>query len=210
MNTQKNMLNLNNLFNKYGKPHGILHVGANTGQEADTYNSLGIHTVLWIEADPEIYQQLVAHVSRYGHHAENYAAGDREGTVTLHVANNDGLSSSVLELGTHSVDHPTVAYLKDIEVPIRRIPPSSMYDFLVLDTQGYELEVLKGMMNHVTNFKGILSEINRNEVYKGCVLVDELDTYLGNYGFRRVETVWNNTTGWGEGFYIKESLTNDR
>jgi FkbM family methyltransferase len=206
MNTQKNMLNLNKLFNKYGTPNGILHVGANTGQEAELYWLLGVKHVLWIEANPNIYPELVENVSKYGHLTENYAAGNYNGTVTLHVANNGGLSSSVLELGTHAVAHPTVRYVKDIEVEIRRITPDPKYDFLVLDTQGSELEVLLGMRDHVNNFKWILSEINREELYKDCVLVDELDTYLGNYGFRRVETEWENTTGWGEGFYLKETI----
>jgi FkbM family methyltransferase len=199
------MLNLQKLFDKYGKPNGILHVGANTGQEADLYWLLGVDHVLWIEANPEIYPELVANVSRYGHLTENYAAGNQEGTIVLHVANNDGLSSSVLELGTHSVAHPTVHYVKDVEVQIRRIVPNPIYDFLVLDTQGSELQVLLGMGDHVNNFKWILSEINREELYKNCSLVDELDTYLSNYGFRRVETEWTNTTGWGEGFYVKDN-----
>jgi hypothetical protein len=47
-----------------------------------------------------------------------------------------------------------------------------------------------------------MTEVNRDEVYKGCPMVEELDDYLKEYGFERVETTWDGVT-WGDAFYVK-------
>ena len=43
---------------------GIIHVGANTGQEAASYASLRVQ-VVWIEPLPEVFKALQHHVSAY-------------------------------------------------------------------------------------------------------------------------------------------------
>ena len=53
------MIDFRQLFPKYGiKPTGVLHVGANVGEEAPVYDELGIIHVCWIEANKEIYDKL--------------------------------------------------------------------------------------------------------------------------------------------------------
>jgi hypothetical protein len=49
----------------------------------------------------------------------------------------------------------------------------------------------------------IMSEVNKEEVYKDCALIDSLDKYLDGFGFKRVETDWAGWT-WGDAFYIKQ------
>ena len=51
----------------------------------------------------------------------------------------------------------------------------------------------------------IYSEVNKAELYEGCAQMNELDNFLGEYGFKRVETYWPETwDNWGDAFYIKE------
>jgi len=45
-------------------------------------------------------------------------------------------------------------------------------------------------------------QVNREELYKGCVKVDELDSFLGEFGFSREVTDWEGQT-WGDAFYLK-------
>jgi hypothetical protein len=47
-----------------------------------------------------------------------------------------------------------------------------------------------------------MTEVNRAEVYKNCPMINEIDEFLNNYGFQRVETTWDGGT-WGDAFYIK-------
>ena len=71
-----------------------------------------------------------------------------------------------------------------------------------IDVEGHELEVLKGAAETLNYVDYILSEVNREELYKDCVLVEELDEFLGAYGFVREETSWGGGS-WGDAFYVK-------
>jgi FkbM family methyltransferase len=195
------------LFPKYGiKPNGVLHVGANVGEEAPVYLELGIKRQVWIEANPEIYLKLKQNIAgNPDAKALTFAAGDEEKMITLHKSNNGSQSSSILELGTHLQQHPEVHYVEDIAVPMMRLETYSPHfegcDFLNMDIQGAELLALKGLGDKIKNFKWAYLEVNRDYVYKNCPLVEEIDNYLSVFGFRRVETKW--VGNWGDALYIK-------
>ena len=78
------------------------------------------------------------------------------------------------------------------------------YDFINIDTQGSELEILKGFEEYLDNIKYIYAEINVKKLYKDIALLSELDDYLYKKGFIRVETVIHEDVGWGQGFYIRK------
>lgn len=82
------------------KVSGVVHVGANSGQERNVYRDLGLRTV-WVEAIPEVYDRLVVTLQGYPHQTAFKALlTDTDGTGhELHVANNAGASSSIFELG---------------------------------------------------------------------------------------------------------------
>ena len=72
-----------------------------------------------------------------------------------------------------------------------------------IDVQGYELEVFKGGSDFLNHIDYIISEVNREELYKGCAMINEVDEYLSNYNFKRVKTCWDGGT-WGDALYIKK------
>lgn len=204
------LIDFRQLFPKYTiKPNGVLHIGANVGEEAPVYLELGIKKQIWIEANPIIYDRLRSNISNNPDaFAYNYCIGDEDGKlVTFHVSNNGSQSSSILELGTHKSSHPEVHYVEDVPMIMRRIDALFVeplnYDFLNIDLQGAELKALKGMGDLLHWFKWAYLEVNQQELYKGCALVGEIDEYLSGFGFRRVETKWCGNTGWGDALYIK-------
>jgi hypothetical protein len=77
------------------------------------------------------------------------------------------------------------------------------YNFINLDVQGYEMEVLKGAEKTLENIDYLYCEVNRNEVYEGNAYIEEIDNYLSNYNMRRVETFWWYDGPWGDALYIK-------
>lgn len=208
------LIQLDTLIRKYRvRPSGVLHVGANIGEEAESYDNAGIKNVVWIEANPAIYEILKLNIAKYeGHRALNFCIGDYDGKdVVFHVSNNAGQSSSVLELGTHKQAHPEVNYIEDIPMKTHRIDSVlkshdwSLFpmDFLNIDLQGFELQALRGMGSLLNKFKWAYLEVNKKELYKGCALIDEIDAYMRQYGFKRVATSWAGNTGWGDSLYIK-------
>ena len=79
------------------------------------------------------------------------------------------------------------------------------FNMINIDVQGYELEVFKGSLESLNNIEYIMTEVNLDELYEGCPLMQDLDEFLGNiWGFKRVaqRIVGNNT--WGDALYVKE------
>lgn len=215
------LIDFRQLFPKYGiKPQAVLHVGANVGEEAPVYDELGIEKVVWVEANPKLMDALRENISKYPRQtAFNFCAGDENKDVVLHLSNNSGQSSSILDLEYHVAAHPEVHYIEDVTVPMMRIDKifaktgvadsDARYnidgcDFLNIDIQGAEGLALKGMGKMLEQFKWAYLEVNKLELYKGCALVQDIDQYLAGFGFTRVETKWAGNTGWGDALYVKQ------
>ena len=79
---------------------GVVHVGANSGQERDVYRDLGLR-VLWIEAINEVFDELVRNIA--GHPKQKSLCAlltDRDGAeYQFHIASNSGASSSIYQFG---------------------------------------------------------------------------------------------------------------
>lgn len=202
------LIKLEKLINRYGvKPSGVLHIGANSAEEAPQYSKAGITKVIWVEANPDIFTQLQANIKAYpGHSAVLACVGDQDDKeVNFHVANNNGQSSSYLELGTHRQQHPDVVYIADIPMLTKRIDSLNLdlsgVDYLSMDIQGTELMALRGMGDLLRQFKWAYLEVNRTEVYKLCPNVNEIDLFLNGFGMKRVVTEW--CGNWGDALYIK-------
>lgn len=208
------LIDFRTLFPQYNiKPTGILHVGANIGEEAPVYHELGIQKVIWVEANPDLFPKLMENITKYPNPvAYNFAAGDENKPITLHISNNGSQSSSVLELGTHKIAHPDVHYIEDKEVSMYRIDHAlgngeiEGCDFLNIDVQGFELNVLQGMGGLLSQFHWVYLEVNKESLYVGCALVNQIDDYLEQFNFERVETKWCGNTGWGDAIFCKRNL----
>lgn len=209
------LIDFRQLFPRWNiTPKGVLHVGANIGEEAPVYDELGIKKVIWIEANADLFPKLMENITKYPNPvAYNFAAGEENKKVTLHISNNAGQSSSVLELGTHKQAHPEVHYIADKEVDMYRIDhvfgsgEIDGCDFLNIDIQGAELMALRGMGSLLRQFQWVYTEVNKNEVYKGCATIEDMDLFMTANGFRRVE-LFNNggffdRLNWSDALYIK-------
>jgi FkbM family methyltransferase len=207
------LIPFSHLFEKYElHPESILHIGANSGQEADEYDKLGIKKVVWVEALPDVFSKLVQHVKhRPGHLPLQACVSEEDGDwIKFNVANNQGQSSSILPFGTHSVEHPTVKFTHQIAMQTVRIDTLLMKhgiwiekgSFLNIDLQGAELLALKGMGRFLDQFASAYLEVNVKPLYQGCALLPEMDSFLAGKGFKRVETKMTGS-GWGDALFIR-------
>jgi len=204
------LIDFSYLWKKYNiKSSGVLHIGASTGQEISHYYKNTIDRSVWIEAIPEVYKRLVENIATYPEaQAINACISDVDDQeVIFNIASNDGQSSSFLEFGTHAKVHPDVKFVDKIKMKTQRVdsifPDLKDYTFVNIDLQGAELLALKGMGTLINDVKFLYLEINKNELYKGCALVGEIDDYLINFGFHRAESHWAGNTGWGDAFYTR-------
>jgi FkbM family methyltransferase len=129
--------------------------------------------------------------------------------VVFNVSNNVA-SSSVLELGTQSQEHPHIHYVNQIRSKSITIDTffdrnkidGTKYDFWNLDIQGAELMALQGATKNIQYAKVLYLEVNESELYQGCGLMSEIDEFVSQYNFKRVLT---NITphGWGDALYVR-------
>lgn len=189
---------------------GVIHVGAHYGQEYCDYVNNGIKHVIFIEPLKDNYDKLV----RYHEFPDtvttlNMAIGNFNGEVDMNVETaNLGMSSSILEPGSHLMSYPKITFDKKERVPIRRLDDlavnRSLYNVLVVDVQGYELEVFKGAVETLKGIDIIFTEVNTGEVYKGCAKLPELDAFLGKGGFRRHHCHVYKGLDYGDAIYIRD------
>lgn len=207
------MIDFNTLWPKYGiAPYGVLHLGGNTGQEAPVYNKFRVTEVIWIEAIPKVYEQLEENLKQYpGQVAINVCVGEIEGQeVEFNISNNESQSSSYLQLGHHKIIHPEVHYVDKFKAEVRRIDTIFANDafktgdwFLNADLQGAELDAFKGMGSFIDDFKWVYTEVNKQSTYENCPLIEDIDYYLLQHGFERVETGEWVADSWTDALYCK-------
>ena len=190
---------------------GSLHIGAHECEEINFYNQLGLENkdIIWIDAIPSKVNEAI---NRGIPNVYNAVITDKDDEDVVFNISNNFQSSSVLEFGTHLQEHPWVSYVDKIEQKSITIDTffernnidASKYDFWNFDIQGAELMALKGAIKSIKYAKALYLEVNEKELYKKCGLINEIDTFLFQYNFKRVLT--NMTPhGWGDALYILDN-----
>lgn len=212
------LLDLNQLKLKYSLDiKKIAHIGAHKGQEVEDYLScfpdVQIHL---FEPQKKIFSYLeksFGNIENISLH--NFALGSMNSVSSMYISGNEGLSSSFLKPKEHLIEHPEIKFQKDdSRVKIKVLDELDILDidFLNIDTQGFELEILKGSQQILTSdIKYLILEINKKEIYEGCPHIKEVDLFLKKYNFVRTDThYWMDSYSWGDAFYIKKNLITRR
>eukprot|EP00913_Durusdinium_trenchii_P031449 g29444.t1 len=126
---------------------GVVHVGANVGQEAAVYDELGVPKVLWIEAQEDCRGALEGALKKH-HRDEDVVAitavSGEEGSATLFQMDNS-ISSSLKPLGSgHKHFFPFIQQAKTQQLQtetldglLKRLSLNPReFDFMYLDVQG--------------------------------------------------------------------------
>lgn len=175
---------------------GVIHVGANTGQERARYASYGLD-VLWIEPIHEVFETLQRNLAAYPRQrALECLVTDRDGAeYEFHVANNEGQSSSIFDLKEHKDVWPKVGFTHSVRLRSKTLPSlleaegidRARYDALIMDTQGSELLVLKGAEPILDAFEYIKTEVPDFEAYAGCCRLADIEGFLLPRGFTELK-----------------------
>jgi FkbM family methyltransferase len=202
------IIELNDLIKKYNmKISGVVHIGAHYGEEVSNYVNLGIDNIILFEPLEKNFDILQNNVSKLNANINGYccALGNKTQKIKMFLSNNNLESSSVLKPKKHLELHPDVIFSEEQEVEMKRLDSFHItnHNFMNLDVQGYELEVLKGGSDTLNHIDYVYCEVNRDEVYEENARIEEIDTYLSNYNMKRVETFWWDDGYWGDAFYIR-------
>jgi len=188
---------------------GIIHIGAHYGEEIQEYVDNGIQKITVFEPLSKNFEVLAERLQNVNADIQGYqvALGSQKGTATMYLSSNQAQSSSILKPKEHLDHHPDVTFNGTEEVEVSVLDDYDLGDvnFINMDVQGYELEVLRGGKETLNNVDYVYCEVNRGEMYENNAMIDDIDEYLGEYGFERVETYWPETWyKWGDALYIKK------
>ena len=191
---------------------GVLHVGGHLGEEYPIYAAAGAQKVVFFEPMPAFFDELAKRLN--GHDdvmLVKKALGAKSETREMHVNRGSGESTSFLK-PTSLYD----GYFEEKTVPLEIVTLDSflpsltdhhVFNMLVTDTQGFDLEVLMGSQNTLGQIKYIYTEVSQGH-YHGEPKLEDFDAFLRPFGFRRAETSmygsWKGQDQWGDMFYIKE------
>lgn len=188
----------------------ILHIGAHTGQEAPFYKALGIENVVFVEAIPTVFEKLQKNLAAYpAYKGINAVCSEESGKeVQFNVSSNEGGSSSMLGLGNHARLYPEISYVETLTLQtvtaddlVAEQCGDAAFDFVVLDTQGAELHVLRGATNILGRAKALWIEVSEEPLYEGGCTFDEVSSYVRKFDFR-LRHVNINRQGWGDALYV--------
>ena len=189
---------------------GVMHVGAFAGEELAEYRSLGLCNTIMFEPQEHLYSDIKSRCI-IDEKIHNVALGSERGTKEMYISFRDGgvnqgsgASSSLLKPKVHLEEHPEVTFPEKQMVEVHTLDDyyDSQYNFLNIDVQGYELEVLKGATKTLQNIDAMIVEVNRDEVYEGCPLIEDINEFLVPNGFVLIQVEWQSKS-WGDAVYAR-------
>jgi len=194
--------------------NGVIHVGAHKGQEVRHYVDRGIKNIILFEPHPGSFSALSGRMKNLDEDIilVNKAAGNINGQRKLFKSSNSGMSSSLLKPRRHLEKYPSIKFDGGTLVDVVRLDDYIVnpeeYNYMSIDVQGYELEVLKGSVNLLEHIDYIMTEVNSIYLYAGGVLIDELDEFLAEHNFKRIYCTkdvehMKRIEKWADAFYVK-------
>ena len=184
-------------------PQTIFDVGGNEGQFSlaarITFPEAKIHVY---EPGKEAFKRMKAGLEKNMErtawektHLHHKALGEEEGKSILHVTNHDQSSSILCLHPNHETAFPEVKEERTEEVVVGtlekemgRTKPEGPI-LLKIDTQGFEMRVLKGAGKALEKIDWVLLETATQPMYKGEVLFPEILQWMQGKGFRFVGPV---------------------
>lgn len=171
----------------------ILDVGANVGQYASQMRKFGFRgEIISFEPMQEAFAALTSAASVDPLWKTNrFALGDEDTESEINIAGNS-ISSSILEImPLHQSAAPKSVFVQKEKIIVKRLDQvfDTFYQkgdniLLKIDTQGYEMKVLKGAEESLAEIKGIQLEMSLVELYKGETLYTDMIAYLKDHSFQ--------------------------
>ena len=143
------------------------------------------------EPVPHIYEQL-KHNTQYYKNISTYpvALSEQTGNSEIHVSKGaQNASSSLLPPQNHLNIYPDITFEEKIEIQTVNLDEwakqqgVAKVDFMWLDLQGFELQVLSAAPNILKTVTAIYTEVHTQETYKGVPQYSDIRAFLEAHGF---------------------------
>ncbi len=183
----------------YLQKHGqnslsIIDVGARWGATSAWFRLPGLAKLYGFEPDAEECARLTAILDPKTDEFFPIALGSHDDEVTFHVTAEPACSSIYPPSEWMRSRFPSLTEamrpVRTIQVPTQRLDTWATeqqidrVDFIKLDTQGAELDILQGAEKTLGNVLGIEAEVIFNPLYDGQPVFSDVDEFLRKHGFQ--------------------------
>lgn len=178
----------------------MIHVGGYDGNEEHWYRQWAARSV-WFEPLP----QLCAGLKAAGLDAHQFALGSAPGVAKFHLSASLQCCS-LLEPTGHLEQYPHFPFDGTIDVEVRTLDSFGLtgFDTLVIDVQGYELEVLRGAERTLRDIRIVYCEVAIFELYRGGALFHEIHRHLSpEFEFLGIDFMDGIGKGWGDALFVR-------
>jgi len=192
---------------KYYNIATVLDVGANCGQYGKYLRIGGYQNhIISFEPIKEAFAQLNMMAQKDPKwNVYNCAIGDFDGKTEINLSGNS-VSSSIRDIKKAHLDSaPNSSYIGKQEIEIHTI--DSLFEsfqiigqnnFMKIDTQGFEKNVLVGASNSLKYINTLQLEMSVQPLYEGEDLYFQLSEFLYKEGYRLIKIVRGHTKTNGE------------
>jgi FkbM family methyltransferase len=195
----------------------VFDVGANVGQTVATFREALPQSVIHsFEPSPTAFKKLKQHAGVWKNvHLNNVGVGSSVGSLEL-LENLHSDMTSFLRPGSTAWGK----VVNRTEVPVLTLDSYcakqgiQVIDLLKTDTQGYDLEVLKGCeeLMRANRIQAIFCEVNFSEMYEDMPRYDQLLGFLANKGFKLMAFYkfhhMKNGASWSDALFALERSVN--
>jgi FkbM family methyltransferase len=174
----------------------IIDVGANTGVYGKEMRAVGYNgKIISFEPLLDAFQKLsITAVGDGNWEINNFALGAEKAKQLINISANSH-SSSILEiLDTHTRAEASASYIDKQEIEINTLDSIFNYIYkrekeilLKIDTQGFELNVLKGAETSLQHINTIQLEMSLCPLYHGQPLYHQLMDFLHSRGYTLID-----------------------
>ena len=180
-------------FTSQSAPLTVLDIGAMGGMDLEWKAIEDVIALIGLEPDIRAFEQLCSTSRRHYIHALAWSQSEN---LSLNITRSPGKSSIYFpnkELLKQFPNSERFDVIQTISVPDFQVFPLDTLlnkheikdvDFLKLDTQGSELDILKGSEGILgKSILGLKVEVEFIEIYKNQPLFPEIDCFLRKFGF---------------------------
>ena len=177
-----------------GKELVVYDIGASKGTVVKCLAKLpNIISVQAFEPIPNVYTQLVGNTGQYSQiKCHNIALGDVNGSLPFNISKKSDSSSLLPMAKIHSDQLPGTEICDQMQVPVLKLDdyvdkyklPTPQ--FIKIDVQGYEKNVLKGGKKTISKSDYCVLEMSFKPLYEGSPLFDDIYRLMYDLGFKIV------------------------
>ncbi len=163
------------------QPKLVLDIGAYEGNWAESFLTVFPEAKILMLEGQEGKRNLLQQKTAANKHLYFQIAllGSAENKVEFNIYET---ASSVLKENNETGAKTEIRTLTTLDKAIINTPFTKA-DFIKIDTQGYELEILKGAEKTMQQAEFILLEVSLIDIYENCPMVAEIMAFMQSKGF---------------------------